>query len=96
TLNFFLSPVNTVQSTQLHQQELPSLKRTRRRRRVPGIYSKWKQYSNDVKEAIAVVGRQPICVKRYLTAKGIEIPSSTVNYYVNKFVDEDTGKLTLF
>lgn len=69
----------------------------RKPRRIPGSYSKWKQYCTDVKEAIAVVGRQPVCVKRYLTAKGIHIPSSTINYYVNKFVTcEDDGKMSFF
>ncbi|AAX51184.1 22K [Turkey adenovirus 3] len=72
-------------------------KKKKRQRRIPGSYSKWKQYCTDVKEAIAVVGRQPVCVKRYLTAKGIQIPSSTINYYVNKFIScEEDSKFSFF
>lgn len=73
------------------------MKKTRKKRRIPGSYAKWKQYCTDVKEAIAVVGRQPVCVKKYLTAKGINIPASTINYYVNKFAEaEEKDKFALF
>nr|QPN96249.1 22K protein [Siadenovirus sp.] len=94
-LSFFHSPLKeNTQSTQTTEEQPKEKKR--KKRRIPGSYAKWKQYCNDVKEAIAVVGRQPVSVRRYLLAKGINIPSSTVNYYVNKYLEEGCSKFTLF
>ncbi|AEC32102.1 22K protein [Raptor adenovirus 1] len=98
-LSFFHSPVKVVKAAENSQikgeaSQIRSI--TRRKRRIPGSYANWKQYGGDVKEAIAVVGRQPVCVRRYLIAKGIYIPPSTINYYVNKHFAEENSKFTLF
>ncbi|ADP30827.1 22K [Skua adenovirus 1] len=94
-LNSLHSPEKKIAENIQAREEL-NKKSSRRKRRIPGSYANWKQYGGDVKEAIAVVGRQPVCVRRYLIAKGIYIPASTVNYYVNKHFAEESSKFTLF
>ncbi|QHB43570.1 MAG: 22K protein [psittacine adenovirus 7] len=97
-LNYYCSPQKPLNQTseKILAKDSRSRNSHRRKRRIPGSYANWKQYGGDVKEAIAVVGRQPVCVRRYLIGKGIHIPASTINYYVNKYIAEDSAKLSFF
>ncbi|AAF86936.1 22K [Frog adenovirus 1] len=73
--------------SQKPEEEVP----VKRRRKVPGTYKKWKHHLGEIQEVMAIVGASTKSVKRLLETKGINIPGSTINYYVKKFSSELTG-----